>query len=160
MGIQDKKNKVDGDIEHFMARLVVQGFTQVWGVDFTETFAPVSKHVSIHVFLAVIVSKGWELHQLNVNNAFLHGDLDEEEIYMKLLPGFSSYKPNALFKLQKSLYGLKQASRNWFLKLKIALREYGFKQSTTESTLFLYQEGDVFLGLLVYVVTESRGAES
>ena len=99
----------------------MQGFTQVPGVDFTETFAPVSKHVSIYIVLSVAVAKCLELHQMDVNNAFLHGDL-EEEIYMKLPPGFSSGKPNAVCKLLKSLYGLKQDSRNWFLKLTIALR--------------------------------------
>lgn len=87
---------------------------------------------------------------MNVNNAFLYGEL-KEEIYMKLPLSFSSKKPNAPCRLQKSLYSLKQASRNWLAKLWTAFREYGFKQFNTKSTLFIYKKGDIFLGLLVYV---------
>lgn len=85
---------------------------------------------------------------MDVNNAFLDGDL-KEEIYMRLPPGFSSSKQNVVCKLQKSLYVLKHAFRNWFAKFVTSLHQYDFTQSTTKSTLFIYRKGDVFLGLLV-----------
>ena len=87
------KYKSDGSIERHKVRLVIPGDHQVKGLDFNETFAPMAKMTSVRVFPSVAVAKGQELHQMDVNNAFLHGDL-EEEVYMKLPPGFTSGKPN------------------------------------------------------------------
>lgn len=100
------KYHFDGTIERHKARLVILGNNQVAGIDFKETFAPVAKMVSVRVFLAVAVVRGWELHQMDVHNAFLHGDLDEE-VYMSLPPGFSGASPGKVCRLRKSLYGLR-----------------------------------------------------
>ncbi|KAK3021003.1 hypothetical protein RJ639_045468 [Escallonia herrerae] len=140
----------DGFVERYKARVVVRGDTQVEGLNYTETFAPIAKMVSVRVFLAVAVIKNWELHQIDINNAFLHGDL-HEEVYIRPPPGFSPSSPNKVLRLRKSLYGLRQSPRNWFAKLSTALRSYGFLQSHADHTLFTYRKWDVFLSVLVYV---------
>ncbi|GAA0151979.1 hypothetical protein LIER_10576 [Lithospermum erythrorhizon] len=81
--------------------------------------------VTVRVFLVVAAVKKWELHQMDLHNAFLHGDLSNE-VYMRLPPGFDKGRPGLVCKLNKSLYGLKQAPQCWFSKLGAALKRYGF----------------------------------
>jgi len=129
---------------------VICGDYQVEGFDYNETVAPVAKMTSIRCFLSVVVAKGWELHQMDVNNAFLYGDL-EEEVFMKMPPGFAAPDSNKVCHLKKSLYGLRQAPRQWFGKLSSKLCEYGFVRSYADYSLFVYRKGDIFMALLVYV---------
>lgn len=140
----------NGEIERLKSRLVVLGNHQQAGIDYTETFAPVAKMTTVRIFLAIAASKNWELHQMDVHNAFLHGDLDEE-VYMKLPPGFECSDPNMVCRLRKSLYGLKQAPRCWFAKLVTALKEYGFLQSYSDYSLFTYTKTGIQINVLVYV---------
>ncbi|KAL2922825.1 Retrovirus-related Pol polyprotein from transposon TNT 1-94 [Bienertia sinuspersici] len=144
------KHNSDGTVERLKARLVIYGNHQVEGIDYNETFAPVAKMVTVRAFLAIAAAKNWELHQMDVHNAFLHGDLDEE-VYMRPPPGFHGSAPGLVCRLQKSLYGLRQAPRCWFAKLASALKRYGFVQSYSDYSLFTMTSGDIQLSILVYV---------
>ncbi|XP_040999437.1 uncharacterized mitochondrial protein AtMg00810-like [Juglans microcarpa x Juglans regia] len=106
--------------------------------------------VTVRYFLSLAAIHNWHLVHLDVNNAFLYGDLDET-IYMRLPPGYLKKGDTRVCKLQKSLYGLKQASRQWNSKFIVALVELGFVQSKSDYSLFTKKTNDYFVALLVYV---------
>ena len=145
------KFKANGTIDRYKARLVAQGYTQTFGVDYKETFAPVAKMNTIRVLLSVAVNNGWMMCQMDVKNAFLHGKL-EEEVYMKLPPGHPQSSDSTLAcRLHKSIYGLKQSPRAWHAQLSAVLEDFGFTRSNADSSLFVKLTPKVKLMVLIYV---------
>ncbi|GJV04776.1 ribonuclease H-like domain-containing protein, partial [Tanacetum coccineum] len=145
------KYKSSGDVDRYKARLVAKSFNQKEGIDFDETFSPVVKMSTVRCVVALYVTNNWPLFQLDVNNAFLYGDLDED-IYMTISKGFASKdNKNKVCKLVKSLYGLKQAPRKCNEKLVSILKENGFVQSSNDHSLFTKSKSNKFIALLVYV---------
>ena len=141
----------DGSIERPKSRVVAQGFTQHFGVDYKETFAPVAKMSTVKVLLSVAANHGWSLSQMDVKNAFLHGEL-EEEVYMKIPPGHPLCgDPSRVCKLNKSIYGLKQSPRAWHAKLSSTLEDLGFTRSSADSSLYVQTGQTEKLMVLIYV---------
>jgi len=141
-----------GAVQRFKARLVVRGFMQIPGVDFTEVYAPVSKHTTLRALLAMICAEDMEAHHLDIKTAFLNGDLDEE-IYMSQPPGFEDGSPRVC-KLIKAVYGLRQAPRQWHKKLKQLLNALGFESCDyADASLFTYWDESTkcLVFILVYV---------
>ncbi|CAL2255213.1 unnamed protein product [Prunus armeniaca] len=131
------KHKADGSIDRYKARLVAKGYTQTYGVDYLEIFAPVAKLNTMHVLLSLAANHDWPLLQFDVKNAFLHGDLNEE-IDMDLPPGIPvTSKKGVVCKLRKSLYGLKQSPRAWFGRFVAPMKKFGNAQNNSDHTLFL-----------------------
>ena len=128
------------------ARLVAQGYTQVEGLDFDETFAPVARLEAIRILLAYDNHHNIILYQMDVKSAFLNGKL-EEEVYVAQPLGFEYAKnPDKVFKLNKALYGLKQAPRAWYDTLKEFLMKKGFKPGSLDPTLFTKSyDGELFV---------------
>ena len=145
------KRDATGEIVRHKARLVARGFSQVQGVDFNETFAPVAKFTTIRCIVALGASLDLEMHQMDVKTAFLNGDL-EEDIYMEQPKGFVQRGHEHLVcKLTKSLYGLKQASRAWYQKIDASLLGFGFERSVADHSLYFAQVGAHVMLVLVYV---------
>ena len=145
------KRKADGSIDRYKARLVALGYRQQYGIDYEDTFSPVVKAAIVRLVLSLAVSRGWSLRQLDVQNAFLHGVL-EEEVYMRQPPGYADSRfPNHVCRLDKALYGLKQAPRAWYARLCGKLLWLGFKSSKGDTSLFYYRQGSLVIFVLVYV---------
>ncbi|PNY18109.1 retrovirus-related Pol polyprotein from transposon TNT 1-94 [Trifolium pratense] len=144
------KENPDGTINKFKARLVAKGFLQTAGFDFTETFSPVIKPITIRIILTLAVTFKWQVQQIDVNNAFLNGVL-QEEVYMAQPSGFESSDKSLVCKLHKSLYGLKQAPRAWYDRLTQALLQLGFIKSKCDPSLLVHNQNGTCTYVLIYV---------
>ena len=148
------KCKADGSVERYKARLVAKGFTQTYGVDYQETFAPVAKLNSVRILLSLAANFNWPLHQLDVKNAFLNGEL-EEEVFMSLPPGFEEeHGRNKVCRLKKSLYGLKQSPRAWFERFGKVVKRLGYIQSQADHTLFYKHSANNKIAILIVYVDD------
>ena len=141
----------NGEVDKFKARLVVKGYHQKEGIHFHEVFAPVARWDTIRVILGIAVEKGWNVFQLDVKSAFLHGEL-MEEVFVEQPKGFEvTYKSDKVYKLRKALYGLKQAPRAWYSRIEGFFLQNGFEKYYCEHTLFVKKEEERCLIVSLYV---------
>ena len=141
----------DGSVARLKARLVAKGYAQTYGVDYFDTFSPVAKMTSIRLFISLSTTHNWDLHQLDMKNVFLHGDL-QEEVYMEQPPGFVAQgEIGMVCRLRKSLYGLKQSLRAWFGKFSQAIEKFGLQKSKSDHSVFYRNSSSSIILLVVYV---------
>ena len=149
--IYSVKQNAEGKVERYKARLVARGYSQTYGIDYDETFAPVAKMSTVRILISCAANFGWPLHQLDVKNAFLHGDL-QEEVYMEMPPGFVTPETEGkVCRLKKSLYGLKQSPRAWFDRFRQVVCGMGYGQCNGDHTLFYRHSEKKITILAVYV---------
>lgn len=146
-----RKRDAKGNVIRYKARLVAKGYSQQKGIDYTETFAPVAKFSSIRLLLALAAHHDWDIHQMDVKTAFLHGDLDVE-IYMRQPEDFVEVgKEEMVCLLKKSLYGLKQASRAWNQKINNALILLHFTRLESDHCIYVRRQEDELVLIALYV---------
>lgn len=143
------KRDTNGDIIRYKARVVAKGYSQVKGIDYQETFAPVVKYTSIRMLLAIAAHANLKVTQLDAVTAFLNGKLDED-IYMQQPVHFEDGS-SKYCKLQKCIYGLKQASRVWNNTLNEVLTAFGLKRSSTDQCIYYSENDEYVLFLAIYV---------
>jgi hypothetical protein len=147
------RTKIDehGTMVRNKARLVAQGYTQIEGIDFDETFAPVSRLESIRILLSIACHLGFKLYQMDVESAFLNGIL-QEEVYVEQPKGFQDpHHPHHVYKLKKALYGIKQTPRAWYERPTTYLLAKGFTKGLADWTLFITNQGTHKLIAQIYV---------
>ena len=141
----------NGTIAHHKARLVARGFTQAYGIDYTKTFSPVVCLNSVRVLLSLVVNQAWSLHQLDVSNAFLYGDL-EEHVFMEQPPGYVAQgESSKVCFLRKAIYGLKQSPHAWFAKFSGLLSTFGFTSYAANPTVLTKKTKGGLVILAVYI---------
>lgn len=141
----------NGVPQRYKARLVAKGFTQRQGIDYHDTFAPVVKHATLRIVLAIVAALDLEIIQLDVKTAFLYGDL-EESIYMEQPEGYSVVgKEKEVCRLIKSIYGLKQSPRCWNIKFNDFLLKFGLKRSTADPCVYYRRQGEELTIVVIFV---------
>jgi Reverse transcriptase (RNA-dependent DNA polymerase)/Integrase core domain/GAG-pre-integrase domain/Zinc knuckle len=146
------KKKEDGKIDKYRARLVAQGFSQIPGIDYFDTFAPVAKTTSIRVVLTFAARNDWPVHQMDVKSAYLNGVLDSNEtIYIRQPPGFiNEGSPNKVLHLKKALYGLKQSGRRWYQTFSNILSTLKFTRCESDHAVFV-RKGNIPADCIIIV---------
>ncbi|GJR77633.1 retrotransposon protein, putative, ty1-copia subclass [Tanacetum coccineum] len=142
---------MDGAVYVFKARLVAKCFTQTYEVDYEETFSPVADIRAIRILIAIATYYDYEIWEMDVKTAFLNGHLSEE-VYIEQPEGFVNPKyPNHVCKLKRSIYGLKQASRQWNKRFDDEIKKFGFTQNPDEPCVYLKASGSYVAILILYV---------
>jgi hypothetical protein len=147
------KTKYDskGKIKRFKVRLVAKGFSQREGIDYTETFSPVSKKDSFRIVMSLVAHYDSELHQMDIKTVFLNDDM-QESVYMAQPEGFAiEGKEHMGYRLKKFIYWLKQASRQWYLKFDEVIKKFGFLENQVDNCVYIKIEGSMFIILVLYV---------
>lgn len=145
------KRRADGTVERYKARLVAQGCSQRYQVDYHETFAPVVRHSTIRIVLALAVQHELLIHHIDIVAAYLNGDL-EDDVYMEQPPMFKD--PNnerKVCKLKKALYGLRQAGREWNRKVTEIILSMNFQRCQTDNCVYFQRDGDCIVIIALYV---------
>jgi Reverse transcriptase (RNA-dependent DNA polymerase) len=138
--IYSTKHTPEGKIDTFKARLVAKGYTQTYGVDYEEIFAPVAKMNTVRTLISCAVNLVWDLFQLDVKNVFLHGDL-KEKVFIEIPPDFRNEQlKGKVYRLKRSLYELKQSPRTWFDRFSMAMKKLGYQQSNADHTMFIQRK--------------------
>eukprot|EP00253_Pinus_taeda_P017407 PITA_17407 len=149
-GVYRTKYGPNGKVDKHKARIVAKGFSQVEGIDYTETFSPIAKMKSVRLVLSLAATFKWEIHQMDVKYAFLHGDL-HEEIYMEQPIGFIQTDSSLVCRLKKSLYGLKKAPQAWYAKMDSFLLETGFSRCHYDNIVYTKKVCKTLIILVLYV---------
>ncbi|KAL5794998.1 hypothetical protein ACOSP7_003592 [Xanthoceras sorbifolium] len=146
------KLKENGEVYKYKARLVTKGYKQEFGVDYKEVFAPVARHDTIRLVIALATQNSWFIFQLDVKLAFLHGDL-EEQVFIDQPPGYIKIRnEHKVYRLKKALYGLKQVPRAWYSRIDAYFLKEDFKKCTYEHTLYIkIGQGGKMLIVCLYV---------
>ncbi|GJX65311.1 retrotransposon protein, putative, ty1-copia subclass [Tanacetum coccineum] len=146
-----KKTDIDGTVQTYKGCLVAKGFTQTNRVDYEETFSPVAEIRAIRILIAIAAFYDYEIWQMDVKTAFLNGHLSKE-VYMVQPKGFLNPKfSNRVCKLKRSIYGLKQASRQWNKRFDDEIKKFGFSQNHDEPCVYMKASGSYVTFLILYV---------
>jgi len=149
--VYKKKIGADGKVETYKARLVAKGYCQQEGIDYDQTFSPVAMLKSIQILLAIAAYYDYEIRQMDVKTAFLNGEL-KEEVYMTQPKGFTSLSGcNEVCKLQRSIYGLKKASRSWNIHFNKMIEKFEFVKCEEEPCVYKMVSGSAIIFLVSYV---------
>ena len=151
VGLQEIKHNANESISKYKERLVAKGYAQNYGIDYVNSFSPVVRMATMRTIIAVAATKGWSLHQMDVKNAFLHGDF-QEEVYMTHPQGYEDdAQPHFVCTLHKALYGLKQPPRAWLNKIHQYLVTIGFQISNAYFSLYVKKTKRGIVLIAIYI---------